>query len=140
MREGVSHRTGALGPVRKVRTTLRVLALFIVVEVGLRRHALPDLVQRLGRSPGAQVDRLQPRRLGVIVYRTLHVGSIRPRCLVNSLVLYRLLRRQGDPADLVIGLADQPRSKDAHAWVEIDGIDVGPPPGRGTHEELARFG
>ena len=54
-------------------------------------------------------------------------------------MLYRLLRRQGDPAELVIGLPASPRDKDAHAWVELDGRDVGPFPGRNGHVELARY-
>ena len=40
---------------------------------------------------------------------------------------------------LVIGLPHTPADKDAHAWVELAGTDVGPPPGRASHEELARF-
>jgi hypothetical protein len=54
-------------------------------------------------------------------------------------VLFRLLRAQGDPAELVIGLPHEPRDEEAHAWVEIQRVDVGPPPGKGSHEELARF-
>jgi hypothetical protein len=54
--------------------------------------------------------------------------------------LFRLLREQGDPAELVIGLPDAAADHEAHAWVEVDGRDVGPPPGRGQHEPLARFG
>ncbi len=44
-------------------------------------------------------------------------------------MLYRLLREQGDAAELVIGLPKNPADKSAHAWVELDGVDVGPPPG-----------
>ena len=58
---------------------------------------------------------------------------------MSALVLYRLLREQGDEPELVIGLPQTAADKDAHAWVELGGVDVGPPPGRGTHEELARF-
>jgi hypothetical protein len=53
--------------------------------------------------------------------------------------LYRLLRAQGDPAELVIGLTELPESPDAHAWIELDGRDIGPLPGRGHHRELARY-
>jgi hypothetical protein len=28
---------------------------------------------------------------------------------------------------------------EAHAWVELGGLDLGPAPGRNGHEELARF-
>jgi hypothetical protein len=59
---------------------------------------------------------------------------------VSALVFYRLLREQGDPAELVIGLAPDSNDYRAHAWVELGGVDVGPPPGRSGHESLARFG
>ena len=73
------------------------------------------------------------------MYRTLKVGRRQPTCLVNALVLYRLLREQGDHAELVIGLPAKAADKDAHAWVELDGVDMGPPPGRSGHAEMARF-
>jgi len=38
------------------------------------------------------------------VHRSLKLNPLRPRCLTSSLVLYRLLREQGDPADVVMGL------------------------------------
>ena len=71
--------------------------------------------------------------------RSLGLGPIRARCLFTSMVLFRLLRDQGDEPELVIGLPIEPKDKDAHAWVELGGRDVGPPPGRGRHEELARY-
>jgi hypothetical protein len=54
-------------------------------------------------------------------------------------VLFRQLKRQGDDVELVIGLPIGAMDKEAHAWVEIDGHDVGPPPGRGMHEPLVRY-
>jgi hypothetical protein len=55
------------------------------------------------------------------------------------LVLFRLLREQGEQAELVIGLLPNAPNQRAHAWVELDGRDVGPPPGRFGHEEMARL-
>lgn len=110
------------------------------VRIGLRRHRLPDLVRRLGSAPRRRPTNTSPEHLGRIVERTLHRGPVRERCLLTSLVLYRLLREEGRRAELVIGLPDHPRDQEAHAWVEIDGVDVGPPPGRGRHAELARYG
>ena len=82
---------------------------------------------------------IEPDRLGRIVHRVLRLGPYRPRCLVSSLVVFRLLRREGVDAELVIGLPTQARTKDAHSWIEVDGKDVGPPPGRGTQIELVRY-
>ena len=126
-------------PVRaKARLALRIWTLYPRVLAGLRREQLPAFVARFGQT-GSPRTRLPPARLSHAVDRSLRLGARKPRCLVSSLVLYRLLREQGDDAELVIGLPQTPADKEAHAWVELDGADVGPPPGRGTHEELARF-
>lgn len=123
----------------KVALAARVWMLLARVLVGIRREPLPAYVARLGRPGARREQRLPPGRLSRAVDRSLRVGGRRPRCLVNALVLYRLLREQGDEAELVIGLPARPTDKDAHAWVELAGIDVGPPPGQSGHEELARF-
>lgn len=49
------------------------------------------------------------------------------------------MREQGDEAVLVVGLPERPMTHEAHAWVELDSIVVGPPPGRAGHSELARY-
>lgn len=118
---------------------MRIWVLLARVLVGLRREPLPAYVARLGRPETERGGRLAPDRLSRAVDRSLRVGGRRPRCLVNALVLYRLLREQGDEAELVVGLPARPVDKDAHAWVELAGVDIGPPPGRSGHEELARF-
>lgn len=119
---------------------LRVWFRFGALYVGLRRHPLPEVIERLGSVPPKARRRVEPARLGLMVYKALGIGPWHPRCLYGALVLFRFLRRQGELAQLVIGLPREPRDKDAHAWVEIAGVDVGPPPGRARHEELARYG
>jgi hypothetical protein len=126
----------------KAAIVVRTWIAFLVVYVGVKRHPLPELLGRLGTTERGRFHspRIDARRLGRIVGRVLRLPRYRPRCLYSALVLYRLLRRQGDAPQLVIGLPHRPLDKDAHAWVELDGVDVGPPPGRGPHEELARYG
>jgi hypothetical protein len=123
----------------KVRLALRIWSLYPRIVAGLRREPLPAFVARLGEVGRARAP-LSADRLSRAVDRSLRLGSRQPRCLVSAAVLYRLLREQGDRAELVVGLPETPADKEAHAWVELDGVDVGPPPGRGTHKELARFG
>jgi hypothetical protein len=118
---------------------LRIWSLYPRVVVGLRREPLPAFIARLGEVERRRTP-LSPDRLARAVDRSLRLGERQPRCLVSAAVLYRLLREQGDRAELVVGLPQTPADKEAHAWVELGGVDVGPPPGRGTHEELARFG
>lgn len=124
----------------KVRTTARVWYWFAVISLGVKRHPLPDLVERLRRRSDTAVPRIDPVRLGRIVQRVLRFGRFQPRCVFTALILYRLLQEQGDAAQLVIGLPREGGTKDAHAWIELGGVDVGPPPGRGHHRELARYG
>ena len=124
----------------KLRLTPHILASYVMVTRDVRRRPLPAVVATL-REP-ARTDRAlyaHPRRLGQLVYMVLRFGPLKARCLFTSLVLFRLLREQGDDVELVIGLPREPRDKDAHAWLEIGGVDVGPPPGKGRHEQIARY-
>jgi Transglutaminase-like superfamily len=117
----------------------RIWSAFIRTRILERRLPLPDVTRRLaarGERGGIRVD---PRRLGGIVGRVLRIGSWQPRCLFSALVLFRLLHEQGDAAELVIGLPIRSERKDAHAWVEVGGLDVGPPPGGRGRVPLARF-
>jgi hypothetical protein len=125
---------------RKVAIALRVWISFLAVVAGLRRRPLPELVNGFGRQGRMPRGSVSPAHLGRIVFRLLRIRHRRARCLITSLVLYRMLRNQGYPAQLVIGLPESPVDHLAHAWIEIDHVDVGPPPGRGDHMELARYG
>jgi hypothetical protein len=102
-------------------------------------HPLPEAVERLRpKGRGARYP-ITPWRLGAVVVRVLTVAGHTPRCLINALVHYRLLAEQGLPVELVIGLEPDAHDQIAHAWVELDGVDVGPPPGRAGHLPLARY-
>lgn len=124
----------------KARLAARVWVRFGLVTVALRRKALPALVGELAETDGSSAERsYSPATLSNAVHRSLRLGSRRPRCLVQALVLFRLLREQGEPAELLIGLPPQAANQEAHAWVELRGRDVGPPPGRHGHEVMARL-
>lgn len=124
----------------KARLAMRVWARFVLVSIRVRREPLPQLVAQLsavGSEPPRR--RHRPSTLARAVDRSLRIGDHRPRCLINALVLFTLLREQGDDVELVIGLPGRPADERAHAWVELHGRDVGPPPGRAGHEEMARL-
>jgi len=122
----------------KLRIAARVWLSFLRVVLRDPREPLPQFVARLGRVAPQRTERIAPIRLKGAVLRILRLGPWRPTCLANALVLYRLLHEQGDPAELVIGLPLAARDHQAHAWVELDGQDLGPFPGR-QHSALARF-
>lgn len=123
----------------RLRLRSRILVTFARVQLLLRLRSLPELVETLRASAPRRPQRHQPVRLGRAVAAALRLGPYQARCLVNSLVLYRLLLEEGHDAALVIGMPDDADSTDAHAWVEIGGRDVGPPPGRGPHQALMRL-
>jgi len=121
----------------KVVLVVRIWRTYALVLIALRRDPMPIAIRRLG-IPGRR-DARPTSLLSRAVTRALRIGPWQPRCLTRSLVLYRLLREQGAPAELVIGLPSSAREWDAHAWVELAGQDVGPMPGRFGHEELVRY-
>jgi hypothetical protein len=116
---------------------MRVWTLAIRVQLGLARRpvgAVADTFSELGDRPRQPIGLLNRA-----VSRGLRIGPLQPRCLTRSLVLYALLRAQGDAAEVVIGLPTVASSTDAHAWVELDNEDVGPLPGRRGYEPMARY-
>lgn len=117
----------------------RIWGTVIAAGIALRREGLPSVVERFARPPARGARRMPAQKLSRAVSRALALGPWRPRCLLRSLALYRLLRAQGDLAQLVIGLPRDSHTSDAHAWVELDGQDVGPAPGRLNSEELVRY-
>jgi hypothetical protein len=123
----------------RIMLVLRTLYWFGVVRSELRRRQLPQIVDRLRPVERPRSYRIPAGRLGRGVARVLRIGPFEARCLVMALVQYRLLREQGDEPELVIGLERVARSHDAHAWLEIDGRDVGPPPGKGDNEGMLRY-
>ena len=130
--------TRALPLTAKARILLRIWRCFLAITLRDSREPLPQFIARLGKVDAPTGVRVAPRRLRRAVLRALHLGPWRPACLPNALVLYRLLREQGDPAELVIGLPVEAITHEAHAWVELNGEDLGPFPGD-HHSPLARF-
>lgn len=122
----------------KLLLAIRIWLTYLLVSILLWRLPLHKVVAALGRRRTAR-SLGTPARYSTAIHRILRVGQYRPRCLPSALVLFRLLKLDGTKAELVIGLPSSPESHIAHAWVEIDGRDVGPPPGRHQHEELARY-
>lgn len=134
----VTRADALASPLTKVAVALRTIALYARVRWLLRTRTIPQVAE-VARGWSVSVPAARPERLGRLVTRVLAIGPWRARCLHTSFVLFAMLHGRGEPAVLVVGLPDRPETKDAHAWVELDGRDVGPPPGRGTHVELARY-
>jgi hypothetical protein len=64
--------------------------------------------------------------IGWAVDRAARYGCFRPRCLVRSLAVQRMLRRRGIGASqLQIGVRVEGGRLAAHAWVEMNGVVIG---------------
>lgn len=130
----MAERTG------RARLALGILRSYVRIRIELRRHTVAEIVAAAPRSSVTSTAVDNPRRLSRAVSRMLLRGGERNvRCIHRALVLHRLLRKQGHPAVLVIGLPPSAGDHRAHAWVEIDGQDVGPAPGRSGHQALATY-
>lgn len=51
---------------------------------------------------------------------TTRLPGLRSRCLVRALVRFRLLRRRGHEAAIVIGLDPSRPDVEGHAWIELN--------------------
>ena len=123
---------------KKLALALQIARRYVRVRLDLRRYPLPELVGRYSKLPPAtEAYRVSMLRNGVD--RLLVLPGRPLRCLPRALVLYGLVVEQGHDARLVVGLPRAADSNRAHAWVEIDGIDVGPSPGQDGHEPLAAY-
>lgn len=113
-----------------------VLTTYCQVRWWMRGQRIEDVVARLreGQGPGPApategpsddrvAQRLGGLRLGRAVSRTVRLLPTDSRCLVQSLVLTRLLGRRGVPSSLVIGVLSEPQFA-AHAWVEHGGAPL----------------
>ncbi len=129
-----------MGPAARARLAIRVWLTYARVRAVERRRPLPEVTRLLGRPPRRLRRHHPPERLSRAVGRCLWPVGRPTRCLYSSLVLYRLLWVQGDGPDLLVGLERDASSHDAHAWVELGGVNVGPAPGRMGYVALGRFG
>ena len=128
-----------LAPRARALLALRVWGTYVLVRLVEWRRPLLQVTASLGRPPRRRPARHSPARLSRAVDACLWPVGHPPRCLFSSLVLYRLLRAQGDAPELVIGLQAEATHHLAHAWIELAGIDVGPLPGKGTNVPLGRY-
>ena len=73
-------------------------------------------------APAGRVDAAAARLIARIVHGAANRNPFHPNCLTRSLVLCRLLRRQGLAAGLRLGVAKPGGTFAAHAWVEHGGV------------------
>lgn len=77
------------------------------------------------RLPAGQQAADYAQRCAELVAIAARHGFYRANCLPHSLVLCRILRKQGLEARLMIGVQPGQRPFQAHAWVELEEKPVG---------------
>jgi hypothetical protein len=133
---------GRLNPAERARLIGEIVAAYARSRCALSRAPIADVVAGLRSeypsSPSSAADTFEEARsLGWAVSRTLGHLPGDTRCLIQSLVLTRLLAKRGIPAKLVIGARSAPDFL-AHAWVEYGGDPV-LTPGDGSFGRLVEL-
>jgi hypothetical protein len=106
-----------------IRILGEAMALAIPVEIGMRCLPLDALVSRLGgtcdtdrRQAGLDIERAARLIEAVAVFYPL-----KATCLKKSLILLRILRKRGVPAELRLGVRKVHDDFTSHAWIECEG-------------------
>jgi Transglutaminase-like superfamily len=121
-----------LGAIGRLKLIAEVLAAYPGCLAKLRSSDLDGMVRAArdvspnGRQPPEAVRHPLAIRLGRAVTLTLGVLPTDSRCLIQSLVLTRMLSKRSMASTVVIGVRTEPEFS-AHAWVEHNGRAVLPP-------------
>ncbi len=123
--------SGPLSLSHKLALAREIVVEYVRVRRLLRRRDLPRTLEAIRAVTPAELLPVgtTDERLAGAVRRTLHRLPANSRCLMQSLVLTRLLARRGRDAKLVIGVSPAGRFS-AHAWVERDGVPLLPAHGQ----------
>ena len=102
----------------------------IRARIEVRRRPQGELVAAANvpeRPHTARLDQRQDaERIGQSVSRAAKYGLFRPTCLVRSIAISNLLRKQGISGGRIrVGVGMRDGKFVAHAWVEYDGIVIG---------------
>ena len=111
----------------KALVSLEILAIYLRVLLELRTKDIRVVAASLRTSRQPPRLRDDAAAIGRAVARVLAHAPRRSRCLVQSLVLTRMLARRGIESSLVIGVTPGGGDFAAHAWVEAAGVPLLPP-------------
>jgi len=119
--------------VARTAVAAEILWDYALVRRSLGREKLPAVLARVRATTRRDRPLAQPEdsgRLARAVTLTLERTPLDSRCLLESLVLLRMLARRGVDGSLVIAVRPQERDTlDAHAWVELAGRPLLSPAG-----------
>lgn len=124
-------------PARLRGLTLREVGLLLEAQYDLLAGQLAKWTRPIGRlldwSSITAEQEVQPvaslqtlRSVGWAVTRAANYGVFRPKCLVRSLAIQRMLRRRGIAGSTIrIGVRLREGEFNAHAWVELGDLVIG---------------
>jgi hypothetical protein len=125
---------------------VRAHAALVFASVAVRIRSRGQLLAYDGPSEAAELDPdllNRAQSLALALDRASRLGILRPRCLVRSVALHRLLRQAGIPGSRIrIGVRPESQGLDAHAWVTLANRVLGDDPrfvGRFTEIADARL-
>ncbi len=107
-----------------------------LLPVRMRRRSLPELLEAMTPRRPAASRVPEPERMVRLTDRLLRrrIGPLRPNCLERSLLLYRELRRAGEPVEFCLGVRRRrPGEREervgqgdlhGHAWLAVGGEPV----------------
>jgi hypothetical protein len=124
--------------VRDLRVLVEAISLIPWIEIRLRTLAFDRLLARAGREGRSRRPRtaLDIDRAARLIEALFACYPFNPTCLKQSLVLLRLVRRRGIPAQLRIGVRKDAGELIAHAWIECGGRTLLPGDGIERYQTL----
>ncbi len=119
----------AAGLLSVVRFALKFVTIARLQFIGVRTKTDPR------RSSPPLTTGLSPQTTARLVRIAAEHGLYRAKCLEQSLVLRRLLQRQGIDARIVFGARKEEEQMQAHAWVEVNGVALSED--NGVHQDFS---
>ena len=122
---------GRLSPAQRLRILAEIGAAYVPLLRLVRGNDLPAMVagaravDRTRKLPPPEDPHEAAARLGWMVHRSLTLVPTDGRCLIQSLVLTRMLTARSIDSRVVLGVSVED-SFQAHAWVEHDDAPVLP--------------
>jgi hypothetical protein len=119
-------------PASERKVFMQLLLLLSLVWLGLRGAGFARMRRwaeagRIALPMQAEVAAQIAQRYALLTAIAARHGLYHANCLHQALALCRLLRREGIPAELKIGVRMAHARLDAHAWVELAGKVLGEP-------------
>jgi hypothetical protein len=126
---------GALRSIRALRfedlvRLVKAQAALLRARVDVRRRPQGELVSGAnspeGQGPPSPSRRGDAELVGEAIRRAAKFGLFRPTCLVRSIAISAMLRKEGITGGRIrVGVGLRDGKFVAHAWVEYDGVIIG---------------